>query len=205
MPGQPHVLDESGAAGDLGRDVEARHGFSDDPVARRRLRRCLRRCLAIEIGHCELAVADLASVRRRDDTVGHRQLIRRHPEPLGRELEEDRAHLGAGHAQRRAAVLDRLAAGGLALVRRLAGIAGNHRDAGERQIELLGRDLRERGENALPQLDLAGEDGGGAVGVDADPAVELAIVLQTAGKPFLPNGGHRIEREGDDDARQGRR
>ena len=107
----------------------------------------------------QLAIADLAAVRRRDHAVGDRQLIGRHAEPLGGELEQDRAHLGAGHAQGGAAVLDRLAAGGLALVRRLAGVAGDHLDARERQIELLGRDLGERGEDPLPELDLAGEDG----------------------------------------------
>ena len=99
-----------------------------------------------------------------DDAVGDSQLIRSHAEPLGGEIDQDGAHLGACHAQRGAAVLDRLAAGGLALIRGLAGIAGNHLEARERQIELLGRDLRERGEDALPQLDLAGEDGRGAVG-----------------------------------------
>src|SRR5262249_42599331 len=65
--------------------------------------------------------------------------------------------------------------------------------------ELFGRDLRERGEYALPQLDLAGEDGRGAVGIDADPTVEPAIVLQTSGQSFLPACKLRIEREGDDD------
>ena len=51
------------------------------------------------------------------------------------------------------------------------------RDARERQVELLGRDLRERGEDALPEFDLAGEHGRGAVGVDAQPGVEHAVVV----------------------------
>ncbi len=83
----------------------------------------------------------------------------------------------------------------------LPGVAGDHRDARERQVELFGRDLRERGQDALAELDLAGEDGGGAVGIDAEPGVEHAIVLQAAGKPrrLLPDVRLRIEREGDDD------
>jgi hypothetical protein len=126
-------------------------------------------------------------------------LLRAHPEPLGRKIEEDRAHLGAGQAQRRAAVLHRLAACSLALVRCLGRIAGDQPDAGERQVELLGRDLLERGEDALAELDLAGEDGSGAIGVDADPAVEPAIVLQASRQAFLPPGELGIEGEGDDE------
>ena len=178
--GKPHVLDECRAAGDFARNIETRNGFPDDLVSGGRFRRRLGTRFAVEIG-IEIAVTDLASVRRRDRAVGNRQLVRRHAEPLGGEIDQDRAHFGGGHAQRRAAVLDRLATGGLSLVRRLTGIAGDHLDAGQRQIELFGCDLRERGEDALPQLDLAGEDGRGAVGIDADPTVEPAIVLQTAG------------------------
>ena len=143
----------------------------------------------------EFAVADLAAVRRRDDAVGDLQLIRCHAEPLRREVDQNGASLGACHAQSCAAVLDRLAAGGLTLVRRLAGVAGDHPDASERQIDLLGGDLREGGENALPQFDFSREDGRGAVGVDANPAVELAIVLQAPGQPFLTEGKIGIERE----------
>ena len=66
---------------------------------------------------------------------------------------------------------------------RAAGVAGDHVDARERQIELLGGDLRERGQDALPELDLAGEHGGVAVGVDAQPGIEHAVGLQAAGQP----------------------
>src|SRR5262249_62319127 len=102
---------------------------------------------------------------------------------------------GGGHAQRRPAVLDRLATGGLSLVWGLAGVAGDHLDAGQRQIELLGGDLRERGEDALPPLDPAGEDGRRAVGIDAGATVEPTIGLQAPGQPFLPPRKLRIERE----------
>ena len=76
----------------------------------------------------------------------------------------------------------------------------------KRQIELLSRDLGERREDALTEFDLTGEDGGGAVGIDANPAVELAVGLQAAGQPDrrrrLAERGARIEREGNDDARR---
>src|SRR5262249_33487292 len=138
-------------------------------------------------------------VRRRDRAVSNRQLAGRYPEPLGGEVDQNRARFGGGHAQRRPAILDRLATGGLSLVRRLAGVAGGHLYAGQRQIELLGGDLGERGEDALPQFDLAGENLRGAVGIDADPTVEPTIGLQAPGQPFLPARKLRIEREGDDD------
>ena len=193
-PRGAHVLHIHQAAGHLGRNVETRDGFSHDLVARERLRCHLGRCFPIEIG-VEFAIADLAAVRRRDDAVGDLQLIRGHAEPLRREVDQNGASLGACHAQGRAAVLDRLAAGSLTLVRRLAGVAGDHPDASERQIDLLGGDLREGGENTLTQFDLSREDGRGAVGIYANPAVEPAIVLQAPGQPFLTQGKIGIERE----------
>ena len=140
-----------------------------------------------------------------DDAVGDRQRVRRRRRASGRgEIDQDRAHLGAGEAQRRAAVLDRLAAGGLAFVRATGAVSAEiDRHARQRQIEFLGRDLPERGQDALPELDLAGEDGGGAVGVDADPGVEHAVVVEAAGQPrggALRQQFGRIEREGEHDA-----
>jgi len=177
---KPHVLDERRAARDLARNIETRNRFAHDLVNGGRLRRRFGARFTVEIG-IEIAVTDFASVRRRNHAVGSRQLVHRDAEPLGGEIDQDRARFGGGHAQRRTAVLDRLATGGLSLVRRLPGVAGDHLDAGQRQIELFGRDLRERGDDALPQLHLAGENGRGAVGIDADPPVEPAIVLQTPG------------------------
>ncbi len=177
-------------------------------MTRRRLRRAFRTGFAIEIdARCEFAVGDLAAVRRRDHAVGDRELIARHTEALGGEIEQDRPHLRARHAQRGAAVLDRLAAGGLAFVRRLAGIAGDHLDACEREVEFLGRDLRQRGQDALPELDLAGEDRGAAVRADADPAIKPAVGLQAAGETrrFLPARDTWIEGEGNHDGAEARR
>ena len=81
-----------------------------------------------------------------------------------------------------------------------------HAHALERQVELFGRDLRKRGDDALAELDLAGEHRARAVRVDADPGVEHAVVRQAAGQIGAPlrEREFRIEREGNDDAR-GRR
>ena len=53
----------------------------------------------------------------------------------------------------------------------------------KRQVELFRRDLRQRRDDALAELDLAGEDRRVAVGVDADPGVEHAVVIEAAGQP----------------------
>ena len=132
-----------------------------------------------------------------------RQRICRNGE-LGRgEIDQHAADFGAGQAQRRAAVLDRLAAGGLPFVGRIGGIRRIDLHARQRQVEFLGRDLPERGQDALPQLDLAGVDGGVAVAADADPGVEQAVVVEAAGQPrggALGQQFGRIERKGEHEA-----
>jgi hypothetical protein len=154
----------------------------------------------------KLAIADIAPVRCADDTVGNAERIGRRVKPLGRLVEQKRAGFRADEPDRRAAVFDRLATRGPAFVWRARGVAGNHLDAGSRQVELLGGDLLQRGEDALPQLDLAG-DRGRAVGVDAQPGVEHAIVgeasqlaCRLAGEDCRLTGGEaRGEREGEDE------
>src|SRR5436190_918904 len=64
-----------------------------------------------------------------------------------------------------------------------AGVARDHRDAPQRHLELLGSDLGERRHDALPELDLAGEYGDAAVGIDAQPGIKRAVGLQAAGEP----------------------
>src|SRR5262249_2670051 len=75
-----------------------------------------------------------------------------------------------------------------------------HLDALVGDVELVGCNLRERGEDALAELALAGEDRHGAVGVDADPAIEHAIGLKTAGQArrLLRDHAGRPETEADD-------
>src|SRR6185295_5621705 len=120
-------------------------------------------------------------------------------------LKKDCADLRAGKPQRRATVLDRLAARGHAFVRRLLCIARNHLYTGERQVELLRRDLRQSSHDALAELDLAGADRGVAVGADANPGIEQAVVVEAAGEPLLRSGLLRAsepwsKREGERDA-----
>ena len=116
MPGSAHVLHVGDAAGDLAGNVEARDRLADDLVGRGRLRRALAGRLAVEIGRAgELAIGDLAAVGAPMTPSVTVSVIRCDAELLRGEVEQHGAHLGAGEAQRRAAVLDRLAAGGLTL------------------------------------------------------------------------------------------
>src|SRR5262249_55983466 len=108
----------------------------------------------------------------------------------------------AGSRERSAAVLDRLAPRGHALVRRLLGIARNYPHPVERQVELFCGDLCQGSDDALAEFDLAGEDRCVPVAADADPGVENAVVVEAAGKPrgLLRTRNPRREREGERDA-----
>src|SRR6516225_12275924 len=87
----------------------------------------------------------------------------------------------------------------MALIRGLRRIAGDHLDLGERQIELLGGDLRERRRDTLAELDFAGKDYRRPVGIDAQPGVEHAVVGQASRQLWrLGAGEARGESEGED-------
>ena len=179
--GEADVLYERAPAGHLGRDVQPCHRLADDLVLCRRLWRDLGGRFALEVHLArEFAIADLAAVACADYAVTDAERIGGDAEFLGRQLKQDRAHLGAGQAQRGAAVLDRLAARGLALVRGAAGVAGHHGHPSERHVEFFRRDLGERGDDALAELDLAGEHRNGAVGIDAQPSIQHAVAAQAA-------------------------
>ena len=77
----------------------------------------------------------------------------------------------------------------------------------ERQIEFFRRDLRQRGEDALAEFDLAGEDGDGAVRIDAQPGIEPAVARQAARAAARARCARARPRnaEGDDDAAARRR
>ncbi len=203
---QPDVLHIGRTARHLGGDVEPMDRLADNRVLGGRLRPGLGGGFALEVGlGGELAIADFAAVGRAHDAVGSLERIGADAEFPGGEVDQNRAHLGARHAQRRAAVLDRLAAGGLAFVRRAAGIGRDHGDLPERHIELFGRDLGKRGQDALPELDLAGKHRHLAVRTDSDPGIEHPVGVEAARElrpVFLLLGerGLGAQAEGDDDA-----
>src|SRR5881397_3545277 len=128
------------------------------------------RCSAGSLGFTCAVASRLRSVSRaRSQYVTPVPLGRRRTELHRRGRNQDVARFGAREAKRGAAVLDREAAGGLTLVRGARGVAADDLDALEVHVQLVGGDLRQRGADALAQLDLAGEDRHGAVRVDAKP------------------------------------
>ena len=94
--------------------------------------------------------------------------------------EQQAARLGTGKAQRGAAVFHRQAAGGHAFVRRARSVGRHHVDALVADIKFIGGNLRQRGKDALTKFAFAGVDGDFAVGVDAYPAIEHAVIVQAA-------------------------
>src|SRR2546430_16968429 len=74
-------------------------------------------------------------------------------------------------ADRRGAVLHRLATGSIALVGCLAGISSNKLDLDWFDRELLGGDLKQRRLDALPELRFAGKHRD-ATRIDADPRIK---------------------------------
>ena len=172
---QHHVLHVARLAGELGRQVAPRRAGADDAVGRRRLQRRRARDLALDVR--QLPVGD-AAARAADRAVVDRELGRLAPSTLRRAAEHQRAQLGAGHAQRLAALLDRQAAGGHAFVRAVGGARRQHADSRKIDTQLLGGDLRQRGEDALPELDLAARDRHRAVALEVHALRQAARVGQ---------------------------
>jgi len=153
------VLDESRPTLDLARDVQARDALADDAVTAGGLRRGGTGRVAFEqavVGHVPVARRGRAPIA--DLSVGDVQLERRHAEAPRGVLDQDRARFRAGDPQRAAAVLDRQAPRGDALVGARRRRRRHDADAFERDVQLVCGDLSERGEYALAQLDLARRD-----------------------------------------------
>jgi hypothetical protein len=93
--------------------------------------------------------------------------------------------LGGGIEDGSAAVLHRLAAGGVAFVRRRRRVRGDQPHPRRVDDKFLRCHLDQRRLDALPEFHLAGEYGDAAVRVDPDPRVEHRLVLETARKHRL--------------------
>ena len=149
----------------------------------------------------QIPVGDLRPGRPRDRPVAHAQVGDGRAQLARRRGQQDLACLRAREAQRGAALLDGETAGGLTLVRRTRGVAVDDVDPLEVDVELVGGDLGQCGADALAQLDLAGEDRHGAVGIDPQPGVETAVAVEAARqrRGFSAHAA-RSEREGDHEA-----
>jgi len=181
--GRPQVLHIRDAAGDLGRDVDTGKRLADDRVTARVLE--LRVRLGAHLGVAlrrEVAETHAPAVVGDDVAILRVQSLGRDAELCRCTLDQQFAHLRRGTADGRAAVLHRIAARGVALVRRAARIGGDEHDACRRDAELFGGERRQRGPDTLAKLGLAGEHGDAAVGAHANPRVEERRLFEASGK-----------------------
>ena len=130
----------------------------------------------------QLPVAGAEIARPDDRSVLHVQVSHSHAQSLGGGVEIDGARLGAGIAQRRARMLHRQAARGDALVGAHGRAGRHHAHARQIDVELVGHDLGDGREDALADLDLAGEHLHDPIGAQPQPLRQPPIGLQAAGQ-----------------------
>ena len=159
----------------------SRRGSRLADIAIRRVR--LRRRVALDVAREILGRGKIPVVMpgRRiaatEHAVLHRQFRRAAIQPLRQPVQHARAQLRRHQPHRTAGHLDRLAARGLAFVRRILRIARQHRDALQVHVQFIGGDLRQRGDVALAKLHLADCEAHRAVRLEADPLLHAAVVL----------------------------
>ena len=105
-----------------------------------------------------------------------RELRDRPVQPRGAKSEQSLTRGGGGAAHARAPAREPGAAAGSALVRAQARVPVDDRDAPGRHAEFFGGHLRDRDPHARSDVDLAGVDRDGAVGVDGEEAVHFAEI-----------------------------
>jgi hypothetical protein len=174
--GQRQVMQE-GRAKQLGRQVEARLALADDPHAVRRLEQGLAGGLACEIhfaGQAPVVDAGWPTIPH-ERPVADIQIGGLASQPPGRGGGEQRADLGAGHADRRAGDFRRHGPHGQAFVGDVACRRWDHAHLREREVELIGGHLGERGGDALTVFHPPEGDASATVRLEADPAVKPGI------------------------------
>ena len=145
----------------------------------------------------QIAIAEALSVRRDHGRIFGVEIFGRQIEPPRGFRHQQRAHLGCRMLDRSAAVLHRMAAGGVAFIGGAPCVGGDHLDGFKGNVELFGRDLLERRLEALAKFDLAGEGRDAAVGIDPDPGIEIGRRREAARRLLCRRGGWSlILREG---------
>jgi len=190
---QPQVLHEGRAADDFGRQIEARQVFADQPALGGRNQLGLRRRPHMQQRIADqFAVAEAAAVIGDDRAVFCGEAGGRHLQQRRGPADQQRTRLRRGIHDRGAAVLHRMAAGGVAFVRGQRRIGRDEADHARRDDQFLGRQLDEGGLQSLAQFGLAGEDGDVAAAADPDPGIEHRIF----GKIARQSGPSRRRRSG---------
>ena len=145
-----------GAARELVRQVQPGQAGADQAIRRCGLGRVTAGGGPVEQrGVGQFPVAAGPAVRRQDLAVGYGQLVLGHAEPGRGRGQVPSPGLRADQAKRGAGVLDGKAAGGVTLVGTQAGDRRHHPHPGEADVQFLGGHLGQRGQHALPELDLA--------------------------------------------------
>ena len=168
---------DKGRALDLGRQVEPGQALADDLVLGRAFGRrgAARAPVEVDGGSHRPVVAAGRLAAAQELPFLDRQFADRAAQRLRDLVEQHRAHLGADQPDRRAADRHRIAARGEIFGRAHVGLAGHQADLVRPHVELLRRDLRHRGQDALADLDLAGGDADLA-GLERDPLRQDWIV-----------------------------
>ena len=171
------IVHEGGTA-QLCRQVDARHAVADDAIGRDGFhrRRSGGRLRQVDLAGNGPVILSGRGAILQELAVDHGEVVAAAVEAKRGALQRLGPHLGADQAHRAARHFDRQRRRRVELVRTVGRVARQHDDAVERQVELLGGDLADGGDDALPHLDLAGGDAHGAVGLETDPAVEPRIV-----------------------------
>jgi len=169
---QAHVGDEFGSAGDDLARFEVWHrpagvppaflGHDGHPVRNRPRERL--RIEQLDIRHALPTAYDGARFGI--------ELFLGQAELRARAANELMARERRGLPQERRLLGDRVAAERAEVEGDLIGISKHHVDPLDRNIELVGHDLCERGANALAEFDLSRKRGDGPVALDADPLLE---------------------------------
>ena len=171
------VVDE-GRTADLVGEIEPRQAPPHDAIIRRRLGCCraARRSGKVDLaGHGPVVLADGAA-RAQEAAIVDGEGFERARQPVRDTAKEKRAHFGACEANGAARDGDRVAARGETLRRARRRLPRDDAQPLGRHVQLLGGNLRERGEHALADLDLAGRQPHAAALLEADPGREQRIV-----------------------------
>ena len=130
-----------------------------------------------------------------DDALLDDEPVPRDAQPLRGEAQEDLPRFGRRGAQRGTEPARGLRAERPHVPGAAVGVAQDHLDRVEAHAQLLGRHLGEGRVDALPHLDLPGEDGDAAVLADAEVGVDVGGIAAALGE-----GALRAEADEDDDA-----
>lgn len=113
--------------------------------------------------------------RRDDRAVARPQGRRCDAQPLRRDADQREPRLRRRLSNRRRADHERLASRRVTLIGRPVGVALEHLGRRERDVQLVGDELRDRGLDPGPLLDLPPGDGDLPVAIDRDPRIDVRI------------------------------